>query len=181
MKPLLLLFLMSMVSLCAGEPPWPRVPYREVRAFAWDPAKTPNIDEQVIRADMSFVEGVIDKEGVVLNADQVKRLLKAETHRFADRPVAGCYMPHNAFVFYNADKKPVAFLEVCFDCLGARTNPVDANCDPDFYALAKICAELRIPFGRHKSVEDFEKGAAEILGPPPGAEPANGTKKAKQK
>lgn len=29
---------------------------------------------------------------------------------------AGCYMPHHAFVFYDAKEKPVALIDICFMC-----------------------------------------------------------------
>ncbi len=112
--------------------------------------------EELIREDMTFVNGVINKDGALLSAQQVKRLLKAEARRRAPRGVAGCYSPHNAFVFYNAEKKPVAFLEICFDCIGSRTVPEDAQCDPDFYALAVLCSELKLPYGRHRTPKEVQ-------------------------
>jgi|APCry1669189241_1035207.scaffolds.fasta_scaffold95999_2 hypothetical protein len=161
-RAILILLLLSASVFAAA--PWPGVDYAEVRAFAWDPAKTPPTEE-LVRKDFSLVDGVINKDGVVLTAVQVQRLLRAQAHRFTDRPVAGCYTPHNAFVFYNARKRPVAFLEVCFDCLGSRTQPHDKDADPDFVALAAICAELKLPFGKQPTVEAFRKENAWILAP----------------
>lgn len=160
MNRVLLLLLLSTVSLFANAP-WPGVNYTEVRAFAWDPGATKS--ELLIRADMTFEEGVINKDGALLNAQQVKPLLAAQARRITSGLVAGCYTPHNAFVFYNAEKKPVAFLEVCFDCLGVRPNPADDGCEPDYVALATICAELKLSFGKHKSVEEFKKDFASWL------------------
>lgn len=153
MKYTLLAFLLAAVSLFAGEP-WPGVPYAEVRAFAWDGKLQ---TEQLIRHDFTFVDGVINKEGAVLNADQTKRLLTAQARRYKARSHAKCYIPHNAFVFYNAEKKPVAFLEICFDCLGEHSNPADDKSDPDFMALGKICEELKLPFGHHKTLAELQK------------------------
>jgi hypothetical protein len=74
-------------------------------------------------------------------------------------------VPHNAFVFYNAERQPVAFLEICFDCLGDRSQPaVRAEGDPDFIALAKIFSELKLPFGRFKTFTEFRENTAPILG-----------------
>jgi len=133
------------------------------------PAPLPNraeiagwVDELVtplpglIHKDLTLPEGVINKDGALLNSQQVKRLLKAEARRFKSRAVAGCYDPHNAFVFYDAEKKPVAFLEICFDCIGSRAFPEDAQCDPDFYALAVLCSELKLPFGGHRNPKDVQ-------------------------
>ena len=132
MKLSLFLFLLSAAFVSAAAP-WPGVQYAEVRAFAWDASVSP---EELIRADMSFADGVINKDGTRLSDAQVKRLLRAEAHPLAVPRTPGCYNPHNAFVFYNARKKPVAFLEICFDCTISRTYPEDPDGDPDLVALA---------------------------------------------
>jgi hypothetical protein len=165
MNRVLFLLLFSAASLLA-EAPWPGVPYQEVRAFAWFDGR-PHIhtEDGLIRDDMSFVDGVINKEGAVLNADQVKRLLKAESRRWKQQRTPGCYNPHNAFVFFDADHRPVAYLEVCFDCLLSRTSPNDDQCDPDFLALVGICSELKLPFGLHKTVKEFKEHTDWILNP----------------
>jgi hypothetical protein len=140
--------LFATVSLLQAAP-WPSVEFSEVRAFAWDPAKERK-EVILIQPDMSLTADVINPRGALLSARQVQRLLGAEARRFEDRPVAGCYTPHNAFVFYDARHKPVAYLEICFDCGGHRTLPVDQGCDPDFSELAKICAELKLPTGSRR-------------------------------
>jgi len=82
-----------------------------------------------------------------------------------NRPKAACYVPHNAFVFYDKEHQPVAFLEICFDCLGDRSGPaLKADGDPDFIALAKIFSELKLPFGRFKTFAEFRENTAPILG-----------------
>jgi len=123
------------------------VPSAQTDVSGWVWAFFPS--DQLIREDMTFLGRVINQNGAPLNAQQVKRLLKAESRRFQPRGVAGCYIPHNAFVFYDAEKKPVAFLEICFDCLGARVIPEDPGFDPDYFALAVLCTELKLPLGFH--------------------------------
>jgi hypothetical protein len=113
---------------------------------------------------MKLHKGTLKNSGAVLSADQRARLLQAQSRRATPRPQAGCYVPHNAFVFYNAAKQPVAFMEICFDCLGARVAPADEECDPDFIALAKIFSELKLPFGRFKTLEEFRAVTAPIMG-----------------
>jgi hypothetical protein len=120
--------------------------------------------EGMIHKDMTLPEGVINKDGALLNAQQVKRLLKAEARRFRSRGVAGCYSPHNAFVFYDAEKRPVAFLEICFDCIGSRTVPEDAQCDPDFHALAVLFSELKLPLGRPQNPKQVQEAFNFTLG-----------------
>lgn len=160
MRTALLFLLLTAASLLGGNP-WPGVAYTEVRAFTWNPKTT---TEELMDEKMNFADGVTDRDGVVLNADQVKRLLAAQSRRWKERPVAACYIPHNAFVFYDAQKKPVAFLEICFDCLGSRSHPADKDSDPDFVALAKLCSELKLSFGKAKTVEEFIKENGSLLG-----------------
>jgi len=153
-KSTVLLFFLSSIPLFAAAP-WPGVKYTEVRAYAWSDAIPSDI--LLIKPDWSFVDGVLNKEGALLNARQTKSLLAAESRRRIDRGVAGCYAPHNAFVFYNAEKKPVAFLEICFDCFGSRCSPVDEEGDPDFGALATIFSELKLPIGKRASLNEVRE------------------------
>ncbi len=153
---IILYLVLATASLLARDE-WPGVPYTEVRAFVWD-AKIPVLvhSNHLIREDLSFVDGVLNPDGALLNASQVKRLLAAHARRLKTETKAGCYYPHNAFVFFDAARKPVAYLEVCFDCTGSRTVPQDEQSGhPDYYALAELCAELKLPFGAYKSAKAF--------------------------
>lgn len=147
--------MLSIATLFAGIPN-PVAPSEETTVFHWVKAFFPW--EELIRDDMTFAAGVINKDGALLNEKQVQRLLKAESRRFQKRGVAGCYFPHNAFVFYDAKGKPVAFLEICFDCMGARAIPEDQGFDPDYPTLAVICNELKLPLGwENKSVKQVQE------------------------
>ena len=125
---------------------WPGVKFAEVRAYAW-PDDGKHVEEDVILKDMALKEGVINKDGAELSTEQVKTLLAAVTGKHPEYGVAACYMPHNAFVFYDADKKPVAFVEICFDCRGLRVMPNGATKPVDLVALATIFKELKLPTG----------------------------------
>lgn len=81
----------------------------------------------------------------------------AVTGEHKDHPIAACYFPHNAFVFYNAEKKPVAFIEICFDCFGERILPKGAARRVDLPALASIFVELKLPAGRYGDAKSFEQ------------------------
>ena len=146
---------------------WPGVPFEEVRAFAW---KLDRNEETVIGPGIVVAPRPLNPKGTLLSKAQIASLIAAQARRRTERPQAGCYVPHNAFVFYDAHKKPVAFLEICFDCLGSRLSPEDANCDPDFIALAQLCSELKLPFGRHKTFRQFREETAAILGVSPAAQ-----------
>ncbi len=112
MKRAILLLLFCAVSAAAGES-WPGVQFTEVRAYAWSDDKK---SEAIILDGMTLKPGVINKDGALLTATQTRRLLSAITSKHPWHPVAACHVPHNAFVFYNADHRPVAFVELCFGC-----------------------------------------------------------------
>src|SRR6185295_7072723 len=65
-------------SAAMDTPPWPAVKYTEVKAYAWPAEKGM---EEAVLAGMKLADGVINKEGTKLSADQVKRLLAAEARR----------------------------------------------------------------------------------------------------
>jgi len=142
---------------------WPGVKYAEVRAYAW-PTKTRLDDEaeEVILKDMSLKDGVINKNGTKLSAEQTKRLLKAVTGKHESNLASKCHIPHNAFVFYDAEKKPVAFVEVCFTCTGTRIQPAGSAFPVDLAELATLFGELELPVGGYPDAETFLKFFREL-------------------
>jgi hypothetical protein len=157
------IFIVALLCLAVtARADWPGVPFTEVRAYAW-PLDL-NTDK-VILPGMQLHGRTLKKSGALLSADQTARLLAAQQRKVMQRPKAACYVPHNAFVFYDAKRQPVAFLEICFDCLGDRSGPaLLLDGDPDFIALAKIFSELKLPFGRFKTFAEFCENTAPILG-----------------
>ncbi len=154
MKRAILFLLLSTLSAFADEP-WPGVKFSEVRAYAWPDDKE---TEAVILPGTTLKPGVLNKDGAPLTPAQVSRLRSAVTGKQrSDGGAAGCYIPHNAFVFYDADKKPVAFVEVCFMCLGHRAQPKAPGEPIDFLELASIFDELKIPMGAYPNLEAFKK------------------------
>lgn len=152
MKAILLLLLLSTVSLFA-DAPWPGVQFTEVRAYAWPNDKT---TERVILDGMKLKSGAINEEGAPLTADQNKRLLAAVTGAHHKYRVAACHLPHNAFVFFDAAHKPVAFVEVCFSCFSMRAEPRGAVYWPDLISLASIFDDLKLPMGSYANLKAFE-------------------------
>ena len=106
---------------------------------------------------MTLKPGVINKEGALLTPDQTKRLLAAVTGKHPGHAVAACHIPHNAFVFYDAAGKPVAFVEVCFGCLSTRSEPGGAAVCLDLVGLAGIFDELKLPMGEYPNLKAFKK------------------------
>ncbi len=151
---LLLILLLSSVPALAAER-WPAVPFSEVRAYAW-PADTEV--EAVILPDKSLLPGVLNANGARLTSKEVRRLRNAVTGQHADHPIMACYTPHNAFVFFDARKKPVAFVEICFTCLMYRAEPAGVAQNFDLLALARIFSAHRLPMGEYRDFQSFSKG-----------------------
>ncbi len=101
--------------------------------------------------------GVINKDGTALAPEQVTRVLAAVTGKHPDHSRAFCYFPHNAIIFYNAAKKPVAFVEICFACLGYRAQPKGSSDNYDIVALAQIFDDLHLSMGDLPDRDAFEK------------------------
>lgn len=135
-----------------AEQPWPKIEFTEVKAYAWPGSLEV---EEVVLPEMKLREGVLNREGAVLTAAEVKALTAAVTGKHKATPIAGCYSPHNAFVFYDAAKKPVAFVEICFTCLGKRIEPAGAAEHIDFNALAHLFTAHQLPLGRYPDTETF--------------------------
>jgi hypothetical protein len=154
MKQALLLLLLPAAGLFASDS-WPPVPFTTVRAYAW-PGNLGN--PAGILPGMKLAPRCINKEGTLLTADQVHRLQVAASHRQRKVDIFQCYNPHNAFVFYNAANKPVAYLELCFSCLGNRAQPpIPPSNVPNYLSLAAIFEELKLPMGPYTTAKAFRK------------------------
>ena len=114
----------------------------EVRAYSYG-AKAGSRD--AIIEDGKLNPSVINTNGALLATNQVKRLLAAVTGDHPQHYAAGCFNPRHAFVFYDSDKKPIAQLEICFECLHYRANPEGTAVFVDWLALADLCRELKLP------------------------------------
>lgn len=143
--------MLVLTSALFAEEEWPNVKFTEVRAYAW-PDDGKHKQEKLILDDMSLKAGVINEKGAVLSAEQVQTLLAAVRGVHPEFAMAACYIPHNAFIFYN-DKKPVAFIEICFDCRGYRFNPYRVPKFYDLNAMAKLFEALKLPIGDYKQLE----------------------------
>ena len=149
----ILFLFFTTLSLFAGEQ-WPGVQYAEVRAYAWPDDKE---TEEVILPGMALKPGIINNDGALLTPQQVKRLLASVTGKHPWHPVAACHIPHNAYVLYDAAKKPVAFVEICFGCFNHRIMPDGTSRYLDFISLASIFAEHKLPMGEYPDLAAFKK------------------------
>jgi hypothetical protein len=136
-------------------PSWPGVAYVKVRAYySSQPFLT------------SFMQGipehVDDKDGVLLNADQERRLISAVTANVDPYEVFGCFEPRHVFIFYDSFDKPVAELDICFDCLVTVERPA-IDGPSDFPSLADLVNDLGFPIGpRGVDAKAFRKAFDEF-------------------
>lgn len=125
---------------------WPGVSYLEVRAYY---SREPF--ENSFRQS-GVPDQVDDKDGVLLDGDQKRRLISAVTSRVEPYATVDCWWPHHAFVFWDPLGNPVAEVDICFGCLQVKGGPSDM---PDIVALADLVSDLGLPLGA--DVASFQK------------------------
>src|SRR5690349_17352581 len=94
----LLLALLALVFgvSCSSKEPWPPQSYTEVRAFLYN---LDSADALPCVDNGKLSPTVTDPNGVRLTDAQVARLISAVTGSHPDHDIAGCYVPHHAYVF----------------------------------------------------------------------------------
>ena len=116
----------------------------EVCAYAYNP-RVGETDPSILR-DGKLSSTVVNKKGVVLTAEQSKRLVSSVTGKHpATEAYAACFDPHHAFVFYDAAWKPVAWVEVCFECGNAEAELSQRGQICDVPVLEQLARELKLP------------------------------------
>ncbi len=138
-----LLLALAATQLHAAD--WPDVKYSQVRAYFYNAASAH--DCRILDPKGRLDPSVVDKNGVVLDASQVARLLAAINGRQRLHPMTACYVPHHAFIFYNAWGRRVAVFEFCLECLKASADPNTAGPYYNYPALAELIADLHLPLG----------------------------------
>lgn len=123
--------------------PWPRVDYREVRAY-YSSVPFDNLRD-------SRPGQVEDK---VLNEDQTRRLVAALNARAAPYRTIEFWAPQHAFVFYDASGQQVAEVDIGFSffVVGRPGHPPGY---PDIVALAELTEELGLPLGSYQNADEF--------------------------
>jgi len=122
---------------------WPPAGYVEVRAYLYNLAgehAAPILKQGKLHAT------VWNPTGVELSKPQITTVQRAvaDYHPEVHRVPADCYQPRHAFVYYDANHKPVGFVEICFSCWGYRLSP-EQHREVDLDTLKKVFVELKIP------------------------------------
>ncbi len=135
-------------STSVGPVSWPHKDFTNVKAFTYDCDADESRD--FILPDGRFSKGILAPGGVSLSQEQTKRLMAAITIPQPKSQRTPCYVPHHAFVFYNAEGQPIAHLEICFTCNKFRAFPGGLPEYVDMKALYALVGELGIPLGSGK-------------------------------
>ncbi len=156
----------------AHAPAWPPARYSTVRAYLYRVRSDfydPNSWDPNIIKNGRLVKSVANPEGVLLSPAQVQRLITAISqtpdHRngqliFTTNNCA--FDPHNAFVFYDADGKMAATVEVCTLCGDVDVFPERKDSYKyDFTAIEPLITELGLPvFHDDKDVTSYRASHA---------------------
>ncbi len=167
--------------------PFPGTKFAEVRGytFRFDDGRL-RLDSCVIAPDGTLCPSV-NVHGKTLSADQVERLLAivpelSKEGRALDgehaikRPASHCqFNPHHAFVFFDAEDRPVGELEVCLSCGQLAQRPKVRDLGGDLFpheedAFRALCKELGLG-GCFLGAREYEDGLAERSAGDGGAPP----------
>lgn len=141
----------AVLSSCASAPvssvpvAWPPARFSTVRAFVYDC----DADQSVgfFQKDGRVAKGVINGPGVVLSDAQVRRLMPALTTPAKRKNHSACFIPHHAFVFYDAAGRVVAHTEICFNCSAQKSYPAGLPDSINYQAVWDLLRELGVPCG----------------------------------
>jgi hypothetical protein len=122
---------------------WPGVAYSEVRGYAYNAYERGRIRDLVENGKLGPT--VVNKAGVRLTARQIDRLIiEVSNRRSGTVDLKTCWSPHHGFVFYDAQGKAVAWVEICFRCGNILSSP-PAQGIHHMKALGRLCEELKLP------------------------------------
>ena len=135
-----ILLLLSITTLAASS--WPHASYVQVRVYTYNREGRFARPHSGKRSAGFFV---VNKRGVVLTAQQSARLIAAVTGKRPMHFSMMCFNPRHAFVFYDAAMKPVAWVELCFQCHSAKAAPQQKDQVYDVAALEQLAIEFKLP------------------------------------
>ncbi len=98
---------------------WPGVAAKTVRVYLYNLAAKPG-DSSPVRGN-TLNQSVV-QPGVALESAETKELaaLFSSDTRLLEMGLSNCYVPHHAFVYFDAADRPLAWASVCFGCDGIQ-------------------------------------------------------------
>jgi len=123
--------------------------FNEIRAYRlnWEDEHSMN---PIVNQDGSLNPTRIPKEGVPLTEAQVKRLEAAVTGSHPEHPVAACFYPHHAFLFFDGSRKIVGHINICFLCSNYRGQPEGYARNWNLSQLEELLKDIGIPLRNPK-------------------------------
>ncbi len=134
-------------DLSAKEPAesWPGVEFAHVAAYCYDYTR----DERgspIVFKDRTLHKGIIQATTVRLSPPQIETLRTLVATESDEDGEVECYDPHHAFVFYDRDWKPVAWIDICFFCDDWSAVPKEGSAEIiDLQKLERFCREIGLP------------------------------------
>jgi hypothetical protein len=161
----------------ANEPSkqWPPALFEHCVAYCYDFSQDAR-GSAITFPDGSLHKGVIKATTVRLSEVQVTKLRALlSTDSKTEHGDVDCYDPHHAFVFYDADWKVTASIDVCFLCDDYVARPKGASSLVDIQALEAFCREVGLPMlkdsSNYTALYQQEQSTGIPQSPPKGKDP----------
>ena len=151
MKTLIALLFIAIVQADGSTKQWPPAPFEYVVGYCYDFTQDPR-GSAITFPDGSIHKGVIKGTTVRLSGVQVtslRALLSIDSK--TENGNVDCYDPHHAFVFYDADWKVTASIDICLFCEDYVARPKGASSLIDLQALEAFCRVIGLPILKDSS------------------------------
>lgn len=118
--------------------------FKEVRAYRinWDDEYS---FDKIIGPDGKLNGTRLPAGGVALDQAQIGKLEAAVTGTHPDHPVAACFYPHHAFLFYDESGAVIGHINICFLCSNYDGAPKGFASSWDLEALESLIREIGLP------------------------------------
>lgn len=133
---------------------WPTGPFKHVVAYCYDYSQDQR-GAAISFPDGSLHRGVIRATTIRLTDAQAQKLRRLLSEDADGRGDVNDYDPHHAFVFYDADWKVTASIDICFQCDDYAERPKGVSESINVAALEAFCRELGLPIFEDSS--DYTK------------------------
>lgn len=157
---------------------WPQNEFAHVVAYCYEYSQDER-GSSIVQKDGTHHRGIISAVTLRLSPEQDKKLRRLLLVPPKKHPgSADCFLPHHAFVFYDAEWNPKAHISICFLCGNFTAHPKNIPRNLDLIGLRKLVRELGLPVYEaagarakyaklYRKLEHSESGSREVLTPDP--------------
>ena len=118
--------------------------FNEVRAFRLNWENEQSV-ARILDGEGNLNPTRIPQDGFVLTNEQITTLGAAVTGEHSDHPIADCFYPHHAFIFYGESGEIVGHIDICFLCSNYSGEPQGYAGNWNLVALRKLFLDMGIP------------------------------------